>query len=106
MKHILSLFAFVLLFQITQAQTKIDPASIDIVRDSFGVPHIFAKTDAQVAYGLAYAHAEDDFKTIQLGFLSGKSMLGLYKGKAGAQIDYIAYLLRCQQTARALAVRQ
>lgn len=78
---------------------KIDPTSIDIVRDSFGVPHIFANTDAEVAYGLAYAHAEDDFKTIQLGFLSGKSMLGFYKGKAGAKIDYIAYLLRCHQTA-------
>ncbi|MEP7163968.1 MAG: penicillin acylase family protein [Ferruginibacter sp.] len=80
------------------AAQEIDPASIDIVRDSFGVPHIFASTDAAVAYGLAYAHAEDDFKTIQLGFLSGRSMLGFYKGKAGATIDYIAYLLRCQQT--------
>lgn len=77
---------------------KINPLTIDIVRDSFGVPHIFANTDGEVAYGLAYAHAEDDFKTIQLGFLSGKSMLGIYKGKAGATIDYIAYLLRCQQT--------
>ena len=69
---------------------KIDPATIDIVRDSFGVPHIFANTDAEVAYGLAFAHSEDDFKTIQLGFLSGKSMLGYYKGKAGAQVDDIA----------------
>ena len=77
---------------------KIDPTSIDIVRDSFGVPHIFANTDSEVAYGLAYAHAEDDFKTIQLGFLSGRSLLGIYKGKEGATIDYIAYLLRCQQT--------
>ena len=77
---------------------KIDPTSIDIVRDSFGVPHIFANTDSEVAFGLAYAHAEDDFKTIQLGFLSGRSLLGIYKGKEGATIDYIAYLLRCQQT--------
>lgn len=100
MKNIFPLLVLLLLLQTTWGQTKIDPASIDIVRDSFGVPHIFAKTDAAVAYGLAYAHAEDDFKTIQLGFLSGKSMLGRYKGKAGAQIDYIAYLLRCQQTVK------
>ena len=26
----------------------------------------FAQTDAEVAYGLAWAHAEDDFETIQL----------------------------------------
>ena len=33
---------------------------IQIVRDSFGVPHIFAPTDAEVAYGLAWATMEDD----------------------------------------------
>ncbi|HMJ45709.1 MAG TPA: penicillin acylase family protein [Ferruginibacter sp.] len=88
---------FVCHFGNTHGQ-KINPASIDIVRDSFGVPHIFANTDAEVAYGLAYAHAEDDFKTIQLGFLAGKSMLGLYKGKEGAQVDYIVQLFRCRKT--------
>ena len=93
---LLSISCFFITFSYSQ---KINPLSIDIVRDSFGVPHIFANTDAEVAYGLAYAHSEDDFKTIQLGFLSGRSMLGFYKGKAGAQIDYIAYLLRCHQTA-------
>ena len=43
----------------------IDVKNIEIVRDSFGVPHIYAKSDAELAYGLAWAHAEDDFKTIQ-----------------------------------------
>jgi acyl-homoserine-lactone acylase len=100
MKYFFTLLLLIGFSQLIYSQTRIDPAKIEIVRDSFGVPHIFAKTDAEVAYGLAWAHAEDDFETIQLGFLSGKSMLGLYKGKAGAQIDYIAYLLRCQQTAK------
>lgn len=94
----ITLFLFFCFFADLAYSQKIDPVSIDIVRDSFGVPHIFANTDAEVAYGLAYAHAEDDFKTIQLGFLSGKSMLGIYQGKAGATVDYICYLLRCQQT--------
>ncbi len=97
MRYLFLSFLFLSFLSSTIAQVRIDPAAIDIIRDSFGVPHIFAKTDAEVGYGLAYAHAEDDFKTIQLGFLSGKSMLGLYKGKSGAQIDYIAQLLRCQQ---------
>ena len=76
---------------------QIDPVRIDIVRDRWGVPHFFAPTDAGVAYGLAWAHSEDDFKTIQQGFLAGKSMLGLYNGKKGATIDYIVYLLRCRR---------
>ena len=46
--------------------SQINPQDIDIVRDKFGVPHIYAKTDREVAYGLAWAHAEDDFKTIQM----------------------------------------
>src|SRR6185369_7821847 len=61
--------------------SNISPQNIDIVRDSFGIPHIFAKTDAEVAYGLAWATAEDDFKTIQQGFFAGKSMMGLSTGK-------------------------
>lgn len=69
---------------------------VEIVRDTFGVPHIFGKTDAAVAYGLAWAHAEDDFGTIQLTLLSGKQMLGRHLGKAGAPIDYVVGLLRCR----------
>jgi acyl-homoserine-lactone acylase len=38
---------------------------VRIVRDDFCVPHIFGKTDADVAFGVAYAHAEDDFDTLQ-----------------------------------------
>ena len=30
---------------------------VEIVRDAFGVPHINGKTDADAAYGLAYAHS-------------------------------------------------
>ena len=36
-----------------------------IARDRYGVPHIFGKTDPDVTYGVAYAHAEDDFATLQ-----------------------------------------
>ena len=80
------------IFSIGKAQ--IDPSKIDIVRDKYGVPHIFGKTDPDVAYGLAWAAAEDDFNTIQLSLLAGKGMLAQYKGKTGAQIDYIIHLLR------------
>ena len=51
---------------------------INIARDSYGVPHIFAPTDPEVAYGLAWAHAEDDFKTIQTLILTGKGKLSTY----------------------------
>ena len=53
------------------------PTDIRIARDSYGVPHIFGKTDADVAYGVAYAHAEDDFSTLQ-------EVLAMTRGRAGA----------------------
>ena len=91
-----TLSLFLLLFTCT-ATAQINPASITIARDSFGVPHIFAPTDAAVAYGLAWAHAEDDFTTLQLVVLSGKARLGSALGKKGAQADYVVNLLRCRQ---------
>jgi len=57
-------------------QAQINPKNIDIVRDQWGVPHIFGKTDAETSYGLAWAHAEDDFVTIQQTLMAGKGLLG------------------------------
>lgn len=85
------------LFATINAYSQIDPSKIQIARDKWGVPHIFAKTDAEVAYGLAYAHAEDDFKTIQLTLLAGSGMLGQHLGKSGAAADYVLGLIRAMQ---------
>ncbi len=94
MKKLLLLF----LFASTNATAQIDPSKITIARDSFGVPHIFAPTDPEVAYGIAWAHAEDDFETLQLVVLSGKTKLGSGLGKKGAEADYVINLLRIRKT--------
>ncbi|MEO6230060.1 MAG: penicillin acylase family protein [Ferruginibacter sp.] len=86
-----------LLFLSSCAYAQIDPSQITIARDSFGVPHIFAPTDAAVAYGLAWAHAEDDFESLQLVVLSGKAKLGTALGRKGAEADYVVNLLRCRK---------
>jgi acyl-homoserine-lactone acylase len=98
MKLLTLLFTCLLAFQL---HAQINPAKIDIIRDSFGVPHIFGKTDPDVAYGLAWAHAEDDFGTIQQSLMAGKSMLAQYQGKKGASIDYIIHLLRIPELVEA-----
>ncbi|NQZ79092.1 MAG: penicillin acylase family protein, partial [Ekhidna sp.] len=78
-----------------------DPSKIEIIRDQWGVPHIYSPTDAGVAYGLAWAHSEDDFNTIQLTMLGAKQMLGKHLGKTGATVDYVVGLLRCEEIVRA-----
>ena len=94
----ISFLSFYLLFFFTGfSQTIFNPANIDIVRDSFGVPHIFAKTDAEVAYGLAWAEAEDDFKSMQEIILPAKNLMASVQGKKGAAGDYAFALFRCRE---------
>ena len=73
--------------------SQINPNNIDIVRDDYGVPHIFAKTDAELAFGLAWANAEDDFTTIQEAYLAGNGMLSKYIGLEGAPADFITQFI-------------
>ena len=46
-----------------------------VIRDKFGVPHIYGKRNANVVFGLAYAHAEDDWKTIEEVIRSNRGTL-------------------------------
>ena len=58
------------------------------------MPHVFGQTDADVAYGLAYAHAEDDFLTIQQSLLAARGELATAYGMEAAPNDYMVHLLR------------
>ena len=72
---------------------------VEIVRDSYGVPHINGKTDADTAYGLAFAHAEDDFSTIQDVVAMTRGRYGALAGSDGAKVDYVMHLLGARETA-------
>lgn len=74
-----------------------DNYDVRILRDTWGVPHIFGVTDADAAFGLAYAHAEDDFATLQLTLLAARGQLGTVFGMDGAPNDYMVQLLRIQE---------
>ena len=54
---------------------------VRILRDSHGVPHIYGRSDADVAFGLAYAHSEDDFRTIQQSLMTSRGRLALVEGQ-------------------------
>ncbi|MBS3809363.1 MAG: penicillin acylase family protein, partial [Desulfobacterales bacterium] len=71
---------------------------VEILRDKWGVPHVFGKTDADTAFGIAYAHAEDDFVTIQGTLLASRGMLATELGLKGAPNDYMVQLLNIWDT--------
>lgn len=78
----------------TYAQAK----RVEIVRDTWGVPHVFGKSDADAAFGLAFAHAEDDFPLIQgvLAAANGRLSLLLLTKEALAN-DYYVALVRVRE---------
>lgn len=67
---------------------------VTIHRDGFGIPHIYGATDADVAFGLAFAHAEDDFATIQEVAIASRGQLAAIQGIDAAVTDYLVHLLR------------
>lgn len=71
---------------------------VKIARDTFGVPHIFGRTDPDVAYGIAFAHAEDDFASLQEVLAMTRGRLGAMTGGDGAKTDYVLHLLGARAT--------
>jgi acyl-homoserine-lactone acylase len=71
----------------------------DIARDEFGVPHIHGKTDPDVAFGVAYAHAEDDFSTLQDVVAMTRGRYGAIAGQDGAGVDFAYHFIGARETA-------
>jgi acyl-homoserine-lactone acylase len=69
-----------------------------IQRDHYGVPHISGPTDPDVAFGLGFAHSEDDFATIQESALTTRGQLASVAGAKGAVTDYLVRLLKVHET--------
>jgi len=95
MKRFLFVIGLILFLNVVNGQ--IDPAKITIVRDSFGVPHIFAKTDPEVSYGLAWAYCEDQFASLQMVALPAKKAMGRAFGKNAVAADYAFDWFQCRE---------
>src|SRR5580658_3987592 len=72
-----------------------------IQRDNFGVPHISGPRDADVAFGMAFAHSEDDFAAIQQVALAVRGQLAATDGPKAAVTDYLVRLFRVWETVNA-----
>jgi acyl-homoserine lactone acylase PvdQ len=91
-----------------QAATPIPPTdrlaeraqNITIIRDDFGVPHIYAKTDADAVFGLLYAQAEDDFKRIERNYIWATGRLAEIEGEEAIFSDLRARLYMTVDEAR------
>ncbi|MFC5510187.1 penicillin acylase family protein [Massilia jejuensis] len=54
---------------------------VTIMRDRWGIPHVFGKTDADAVFGALYAQAEDDFNRVELNFINAMGRLAEVEGE-------------------------
>ncbi|MFM7853846.1 MAG: penicillin acylase family protein [Flammeovirgaceae bacterium] len=45
-------------------------ADVTILRDRWGVAHVYGKTDADAVFGLLYAQCEDDFERVEMNYIT------------------------------------
>lgn len=54
---------------------------ITIIRDNWGIPHIYGRTDADAVFGLLYAQCEDDFKRVEMNYIEKLGRLAEVNGE-------------------------
>lgn len=59
-----------------QAQAK----RVTILRDKWGIPHVYGKTDADAVFGMLYAQAEDDFPRVERNFITALGRMAEVEG--------------------------
>src|ERR1041385_9146996 len=55
--------------------------NVEIIRDDWGIAHVFGKTDADAVFGMIYAQAEDDFNRVERNYLLSMGRLAEAEGE-------------------------
>ncbi|MBO6827946.1 acylase [Allomuricauda sp.] len=102
------LFAAILIFiscspspQTEVEQWEAQAENITIIRDDFGVPHIYGKTDADAVFGLLYAQCEDDFNRVEQNYIWATGRLAEVEGEDALYSDLRAKMFMTEEEAEA-----
>jgi acyl-homoserine lactone acylase PvdQ len=66
---------------------------VTIIRDNWGIPHIYGKTDADAVFGLLYAQCEDDFKRVELNYIEKLGRMAEVKGESELYNDLLIRMI-------------
>ena len=61
--------------------------NVTIIRDDWGIAHVYGKTDADAVFGLIYAQAEDDFNRVEMNYINSMGRLAEAEGEAAVYRD-------------------
>jgi acyl-homoserine-lactone acylase len=62
-------------------------AHVTIVRDDWGIAHVYGKMDADAVFGMIYAQCEDDFNRVETNYLNSMGRLAEAEGEAKVDQD-------------------
>lgn len=54
---------------------------VTIIRDQWGIAHVYGKTDADAVFGMVYAQAEDDFNRVETNYINAMGRLAEVEGE-------------------------
>ncbi|WP_291869752.1 acylase [Maribacter sp.] len=108
MKYVLLILLFGFLSCKKESQNNTDlnrwktqATNVTIIRDNFGVPHIYGKTDADAVFGLLYAQCEDDFNRVEQNYIWAIGRLAEVEGEEAIYSDLRAKLFMTEKEAKA-----
>jgi acyl-homoserine lactone acylase PvdQ len=61
--------------------------NVTIIRDDWGIAHVYGRTDADAVFGVMYAQAEDDFNRVETNYLNSMGRLAEAEGEAEVYRD-------------------
>ncbi len=67
--------------------------NVTIIRDNWGIPHIYGKSDADAVFGLMYAQCEDDFKRVEMNYIEKLGRLAEVKGETELYNDLLIRMI-------------
>lgn len=65
---------------------------VTIIRDKWGIPHVYGKTDADAVFGLLYAQCEDDFERVEMNYIEKLGRMAEVKGESALYDDLLIRL--------------
>ena len=74
---------------------------VSIIRDNWGIAHVYGKTDSDAVFGMLYAQCEDDFKRVEMNYIEKLGRLSEIKGQAVLYNDLEIKLLINTEEAKA-----
>ena len=79
--------------------------NVTIIRDDWGIPHVYGRTDADAVFGVMYAQAEDDFNRVETNYITSMGRAAEHEGESAVFRDLRMKLFIHPDSMKAMYVR-